>query len=70
MRSFCADARGSPTSPRARVANGPTFPPVTSACVITPTRPRGELVSLRYGVVNALYVMYTSVPLGEIAGAV
>jgi len=56
--------------PRATVPNVPIAPPVTSACRITPTRPLGEVVLSWYGVVNALYVMYTSAPLGEIAGAV
>jgi hypothetical protein len=40
-----------------------------SACFTTPTRVRGLVVSLRNGVVNALYTRYASVPVGEMAMA-
>src|SRR5215211_3108209 len=39
----------------------PTVPAATSACLTTPTRFRGEEVSLRNGVVKALYTTQTSV---------
>jgi len=47
----------------------PTVPAATSACLTTPTRFLAEVVSLRNGVVKALYTTQTSVPLGEIAAA-
>jgi hypothetical protein len=33
----------------------------------TPTRPRADVVSSKYGVVNALYTRYASVPSGDSA---
>jgi hypothetical protein len=44
--------------------------PLAEACMTTPTRLRGVAVVGWNGVVNALYTTYTSVPLGDIAGAV
>ncbi len=49
-------------------APGAPFVPM-SACFTTPTSVRRLVVSLRNGVVKALYTRYASVPLGEIAMA-
>ena len=54
VRSFWLEARGSPVAPRWSVVHAPSPPPATSACLTTPTSERGELVSFRNGVVNAL----------------
>ena len=62
--------RGSPPGLRWISVNAPTVPPATSACLTTPTRFCGEDVSLRKGVVNALYTTQTSVPLGRSPGRV
>jgi hypothetical protein len=48
-------------------STGPPAP--TEACITTPTSPRGDVVSFRNGVVNALYTTQTLPPVGEIAGA-
>lgn len=73
MSELADDPRGSPEAPRCTWVNAPVGTAgfrLESACSKTPTSARGVVVVAWYGVVKALYTTQTSLPSGEIAGAV